>query len=473
MVWDVLVCGAGTAGMPAALFASERGAKVLVIEHAPVPGGTLHVAAGQISAAGTRIQREKGIVDSADRHFDDIVRITEGKTTKAFARLAADHSADTLHWLLDLGWRPMPEHPVLFGKTPYSVPRTYWGTNAGVDILRAIRPRFMAAVNAGRIELRLETELVDLLEEAGAVCGAVVRDRLARIENIRAANTLIATGGFGSGPARFAEYTGYACYGWAWPFNRGMGTELVLKAGGVLKHREHFIPRFAGVIDPRDPGRVERVTETAPARRPPWEIYVARDGKRFCAEDDDVGQRREQMLGKLPDLTFWVIYDEEIRKSAPPFFDGLTEEQVEARLNDHPSYVRAPSLDALATATGLPLPALQATIGEYNQAVANGRDRLGRTHLPKPIATPPFYAILHHGAGATTIPGVAVNTEMQAVRSDGSVIAGLYAAGEILGMGLHSGGAFVGGLGLMPALTYGRLLGQRWLRWDKVRAAAE
>ena len=59
------------------------------------------------------------------------------------------------------------------------------------------------------------------------------------------------------------------------------------------------------------------------------------------------------------------------------------------------------------------------------------------------------------------------------VRGDGSVVENLYAAGEILGMGLHSANTFVGGLGLMPALTYGRLLGQRWLQWDGVAEAAE
>ncbi|MCH8183614.1 MAG: FAD-dependent oxidoreductase, partial [Proteobacteria bacterium] len=66
--WDVIIVGAGTAGMPAAIFAAHRGASVLVLEAAPEVGGTLHLSAGQMSAAGSRLQAEKGIEDTPDEH---------------------------------------------------------------------------------------------------------------------------------------------------------------------------------------------------------------------------------------------------------------------------------------------------------------------------------------------------------------------------------------------------------------------
>ncbi|MSO64722.1 MAG: FAD-binding protein [Alphaproteobacteria bacterium] len=473
-IWDVIVCGAGTAGMPAAIFAARRGARVIAIEHAPAPGGTLHVAAGQISAAGTRLQREKGIVDSPDRHYDDILRISEGTTTREFARLAVDHAADTLHWLLDLGWRPLPEHPVLFGHNPYSVPRTYWGPNAGVDILNAIRPVFMDEVRKGRIEIRLETEVVDLIqEEGGKVNGIIGRDRFGQRERIRGRNTLLLTGGFGAS-SDFPDYSGgFPGYGWAWPTCRGAGLRLALAAGGVLKHRDHFLPRFAGVPNPFNPLRVERYTETAPARRPPWEIYVTAEGHRFVCEDDLDPHQRERALLRVRDLTFWVVYDEAIRVAAPPLFDRPPEGGLEAHLNRHPAFVRADSVEELALRAGIAPAALKRTIAEYNAGVAAGRDPTGRRHLPRPIAEPPFYAIKHHGVGSVTIPGIAVDRDLRVIRADGSPIANLYAAGEMLGMGLHSGGAFVGGMGLMPALTYGRLLGERMVHWDEASAAAD
>ena len=84
--WDTIIIGAGTAGMPAAIFAAERGLKVLVIEKASVIGGTLFVSTGQISGAGTVFQERKGIKDSPDQHFDDIMRINNNTSDPALTR---------------------------------------------------------------------------------------------------------------------------------------------------------------------------------------------------------------------------------------------------------------------------------------------------------------------------------------------------------------------------------------------------
>ena len=74
--WDYIIVGAGTAGLPAAIHASRRGAKVLLLDAADQLGGTLNLASGQISAAGTRLQEAKGIADSPDRHYEDVMEIT-------------------------------------------------------------------------------------------------------------------------------------------------------------------------------------------------------------------------------------------------------------------------------------------------------------------------------------------------------------------------------------------------------------
>jgi fumarate reductase flavoprotein subunit len=471
--WDLIVCGAGTTGMPAAIFAAQRGATVLVLESAPEVGGTLHVAMGQISAAGTRVQAAKGIEDSADRHYADIVDITEGRTTKPFARLAADHSADTLHWLLDLGWEPLPEHPVKLGHRPYSVARTYWGAEFGVSILKAIQPVFLDAVARGDIALRTTTEVVDLVTDGqGRVTGVTGRGADGKTETFAGKKVLLATGGFGAGHDFFKEVSGYPLHTWAYPYCQGGGARLALKAGAEMWHRDYFIPRWAGVATPESGDRVDRISDTT-SRRPAWEIYVTAEGKRFVPEDVEEPLAREQALLKVPDLSFWVVYDETVRREAPPFFDTVPPEKIAAWMGNHPSFVTADTLAGLAAAAGIDPANLAATVAAYNAAVDSGDDALGRKHLPRRIENAPFYAVKHHGAAATTIPGVSVNERLEVVRGDGSVVENLYAAGEILGMGLHSANTFVGGLGLMPALTYGRLLGQRWLQWDGVAEAAE
>ncbi len=471
--WDLIVVGAGTTGMPAAIFAAQRGVKVLVLESAAEVGGTLHVAMGQISAAGTRIQAAKGIEDSPDRHFDDIVDITNGLTNQPFARLAADHSSDTLHWLLDLGWEPLPEHPVKLGHRPYSVARTYWGPEFGVSILKAIRPVFLAAVERGEIALRTGSDVVDLVSDAqGRVAGVAARGADGNVQTYTGHKVLLATGGFGAGHDFFKEVTGYPLFTWAWPDCKGGGAQLAIKAGAEMWHREHFIPRWAGIATPESGDRVERLTDTT-SRRPAWEIYVTGQGSRFVAEDVAEPLAREQALLKVPDLTFWVIYDDAILREAPPLFDAAPPEKIAGWWGKHLSFVKADSLAELAAAAGIDPDNLTATVAAYNAAVDSGHDALGRKHLPRRIESAPFYAVKHHGAAATTIPGISVNERLEVVRGDGSVIENLYAAGEILGMGLHSANAFVGGLGLMPALTYGRLLGERWLQWDAVAEAAD
>ena len=471
--FDLIVVGAGTTGMPAAIFAAKRGAKVLVIESGAEVGGTLHVAMGQISAAGTRIQAAKGIEDSADQHYDDIVDITDGRTTKPFARLAADHSADTLHWLLDLGWAPLPEHPVKLGHRPYSVARTYWGPEFGVSLLKAIGPEFLAAVERSDISLRLSTEVTGLVQDdGGRVTGVTAKGADGKTESYAGQKVLLATGGFGAGHDFFKEISGYPLFTWAWPDCKGEGARIALKAGAEMLHKDYFIPRWAGVLTPESGDRVERISDTT-SRRPAWEIYVTGEGKRFVPEDVAEPLAREQALLKVPDLTFWVVYDETIRQEAPAFFDEVAPEKAHAWMGKHPSFVTADTLEELAAAAGVNTASFLETVSAYNAAVDSGKDPLGRTHLPRRIENGPFYAVKHHGAAATTIPGISVNEQFEVVRGDGSAIENLYAAGEILGMGLHSANAFVGGLGLMPALTYGRLLGERWLQWDHVATVAD
>lgn len=465
MEWDLIVCGAGTAGIPAALFASRRNLRVLVIDAAKEVGGTLHVAAGQVSAAGTRLQSERGIQDSAEQHYQDILRISNGRASRGHARLVAENAADTLHWLLDLGWRPLSEHPVLFGHNPYSVPRTYWGSEGGRSILQALEPAFLAEVKAGRIVLKLETAMTELEQNSqGRVTAVATRDSTGRKDVQLARNTLLATGGYGASKALFPVFTdGYPGYGWAQPTSLGGGHVAALGAGGAIRGQDLFIPRYAGVENPLNPERAERYTELAPVRRRPWEIYVDTTGRRFVAEDDATADGRERALKTLKNLTFWVVYDRGVLEKAPPLFDRAPPGGLDRWLGQHPSYCLAGSVEELATLCGMQPELLTSEINEYNQACKTGNDRFGRKHLPSAIVQAPYFAIKHHGTGSVCIPGIEVDTRMRVMRANGQPVPGLYAAGEILGLGLHSGDAFVGGMGIMPALTYGRLLGEKWI----------
>jgi predicted oxidoreductase len=101
------------------------------------------------------------------------------------------------------------------------------------------------------------------------------------------------------------------------------------------------------------------------------------------------------------------------------------------------------------------------TIATYNRALADGLpDMFGRLHRPRAIGAP-CYAIRHSGWSPTGFAGLAVDGDLRVVDAHRTPIAGLYAAGEIIGMGATAGRSFCSGMSLGPALTFGRLLGQR------------
>jgi fumarate reductase flavoprotein subunit len=81
--------------------------------------------------------------------------------------------------------------------------------------------------------------------------------------------------------------------------------------------------------------------------------------------------------------------------------------------------------------------------------------------MPRRIEKGPFYAIRHQGHSTTSTVGLAVDRELRVVRPGGEPIRNLYAAGELLGAGQTQGKSFVGGMMVTPALSFGRVLGQR------------
>jgi fumarate reductase flavoprotein subunit len=167
------------------------------------------------------------------------------------------------------------------------------------------------------------------------------------------------------------------------------------------------------------------------------------------------------VLLEQPNLRYWVIFDQAIFDQATPMIYGWTREQMAEAFNVKFPLTRADSLEALARRIGLDPARVVETVRDYNAGRAAGRDAFGRTHMPAPISTGPFYAIRQQGASVTSTVGLAVDDGLRVVRPDGSAIPNLYAAGEILGSGQTQGFAFVGGMMAMPAMAFGKLLGEK------------
>jgi len=255
--FDVFIAGAGTAGIAAAGFAARRGAKVLLVDGAERIGGTLFISGGNMSAGGTRLQRQRGINDSAEDHFQDIMRISKNTADPAIARLAVAHAADTIHWLLDIGLELLPDMPVItYGHEPYSVPRTYWGPELGVSILKTLSPWLQQSIASGAVDLRLRTKLVGLRQDRERnVVGAVIKGPDGVHRDVTASNYVLATGGYTANTHLYPMLNhGHPLYALGYDHSQGEGIVLGVGAGGYVRGGEMFLPTFGGVRDPDRPG---------------------------------------------------------------------------------------------------------------------------------------------------------------------------------------------------------------------------
>ena len=470
--------GGGTAGMPVATFAAERGARVLVVDAAADVGGTLHLSTGQLSAAGTKLQARKGVSDTTDAHYDDIMRISKNTADPMLVRLAVDNAADTFDWLQDNGFVPLDEHPVL-GRAhePYSEQRYYWGVDGGLTILETLRGPFQAQVDAGRVTVKLSTKVTALVtDEQGAVVG-VETSGPSGPETFQGQNVVLACGGYSSNGAIFQKLNGFPqYYDGAYPHAQGAGIRLGQSVGGVLRGQDYYLCGFGAVLDSDTiPAGLTARPLHHPEMRQPWEIHVNVRGERFVQEDGDSVDVREHALLAQPDLRRWVIYDDAIAKASPPQFSGGNKETEMAYFGAHPMFNKASTLDDLAKAAGIDAGGLAASVAGYNDATKNGTaDPMGRQHRPLPIEQEPFYAIRVQGTSISSTVGLAVDESLHVIDQNNKPIANLYAAGEVLGSGQTMGDSFCGGMMATPALTFGRLLGQSLLNWeDRAAQAAE
>ncbi len=464
--FDIVIVGAGTAGIPAMIEAVAAGAQVLLVEQSERVGGTLHISAAQMSGAGTALQRDRGIADDAAAHLADALRISRGSADAALLAKATALAGGTIDWLMAHGFDMDPACPaILHFHEAYRTPRTYWGRDGGRSVLRVLLPLLEAALARPNATLWLNTEATALLPgAAGGVAGVALRDRLTGADRrVSAGSVVLASGGYGGNPAMFARLTGGApLYTPALPIATGSGIAMAEAIGAAIRGGAHFIPTFAGIEEEAGSGRVlwEHLPSLTPQTRPPWEVFVGADGRRFVREDSDSVDARERALMRLPGLTFWAVFDAAVLRDAPPLLPGWRADELARAWAEHPGFATAATLPDLARRAGIDADALAATIAAYNAAPPDAADGWGRTHRPCPIAEPPFRAIRMHGIVLKTPAGLAVDSALRVLDTAGQPVRGLYAIGEAMGGAALSGNAFVGGMSVTPALSFGRWLGQ-------------
>lgn len=472
MKYDILIIGAGTAGMSCAITAAQRGLKVGVIEKSDYYGGALHWSGGHMSAGGTRLQKEKGIEDSVEKHLEDIYRINNKSGDLHLIEKATSEAPKTIEWLDEIGMEWAAECPrIIYGHVAYDTARTVYGPEKAMSIYKVLAPLWDAQVEEGNIECHFENTFIGLNKSEDrfdtVLCSTSKGECYYQGKHI-----VITSGGYGSNPAYFQQkHPNIPLVSSCYPTATADGHVILEKQGATFRFGEYHLPSLGGMEEVPGNGRCDFNKAWAMVLtsiyRNPRDIYVNANGERFIAEDEVNPETREKTTMQQPNWCFWVIFDETALTSNDengnhnPIIIGRTVAEMKAEAEKENAMFMANSIGELANKTGLPAISLQNTIEKYNGMVETKHDPdFGRTYLEDPIKKAPFYALKVHASVLVTFGGIKVDKELRILDANDHPMPGLYAAGEVLGLGATSGSSFCSGMAITPALGFGRLLGK-------------
>lgn len=462
--FDVIVIGGGTAGMPAATFAAQRGARVLIIEAAAELGGTLFLSGARMSAAGTKLQKQMGIDDNPDLHFDYVMQMSKNKANPEIVRLAVDHSAPVFDWLWENGLPIVEGTPTARGSAHEGQNRAryVWAPGAGMDVLEVLDKMITPHIHSGQITVQTRTEVTGLRQDVdGTISHVVAKTEDGNEVAYRGRHVVLASGGYTSNSKMFEELEGAPDYAdHTYPYSQGIGITLGLAVGGFVRGGEHHLPSFGAIMLTDDiPSPILAGLNINPLDPKPWEIWVNAGGERFVNEDSHDIHEKELAVAKQSHERFWAVFDDQTLQSAPSLVRGWSREEVASAFDVETMFAKAGTIEQLAEKTGMPPQTLRRTVEQYNAGQRNGRDAYGREHMPMAIEKGPFYSIRFQSAQLISFAGLGVDGRLRVLRKNMEPIANLYAAGEVLGLGQLMGQNYTGGMGVTPALAFGRLLG--------------
>jgi succinate dehydrogenase/fumarate reductase flavoprotein subunit len=430
---DVVVVGAGPAGLSAAIAAAQRGRSVVVVEASSELGGNGAFATGNLALSSTALQRRRGISDSPAGFVDDMERELARQKDRfdlefdrEIAELYARESADTYAFLEDLGFRfsgivSRPKQHTADRLTALQDPGQF----------RVVMPDALRRLGA---EIRLRTRAVDLMMDRGRVVG-VRADSAHGPQELRTRRVVVASGGYAGSPALRLRHrpdqdptTTYPGI----PTARGDGHTMIERAGAELVNMHMIVP-------------IVRAT----ARLLQGCIAINDAGVRF---HDETGHHDDRLraLGAQPGGIGYFLCDARTAANDARF------------IADVPSPPRTyGSLSQVARAIGAEPAIVQATVDRWNAVVRSGVDQeFGRLVMPEPrwgIEEPPFTVLPIVTGVASTVGGARVDSSMRVLATSGEPVEGLHAAGDMIG--LINPVTALGGIHLGSAVTSGRLAG--------------
>ena len=485
---DVVVVGAGGAGMTAAITAAQAGRNVVVLESQAMVGGNSVRATGGLNATKTPAQDENefneaagveatlaaAAADYADNEtitalaetvaqqwadyqanpvgYFDSVELMEldtmigghGVNDPALVETLCSNSADAIAWLAEQGI-DMPSVSSFGGASVKRIHRPLDDEGKVISVGSYMIPRLEDKCEEEGVEILLNTTATKILTDAeGAAVGIEATDnKTGGTVTVNAKAVILATGGFGANLDMVVEYkpdlAGFMTTNAAGAQGQGIDMAVAIGAGTVDMDQIQIHPTV-------EANTAALITE---GLRGDGAILVNAEGNRFT---DEVGTRDVVSAAEIAQTGSysWLIIDQAMADASSV---------IQGYINNGYT-VTGETYEELAGAMGVDPAAFAATMEKWNAAVAAGVDEeFGRTSFANPLDTAPYYAIkvtagIHH-----TMGGLTINPQTQVLAGDGSVIAGLYAAGEVTG-GVH-GANRLGGNAVADFTVFGRIAGQQ------------
>ena len=434
---DLVVIGAGGAGMTAALEATNNGLKVILIEKQEMVGGNTIKATGGMNAAGTKLQKSEGVNDSVEVFIDDTMSSGNYINNEELVRTLAEKSAEGVDWLESIG-APLTSLTISGGASFKRMHAPEGGAAVGPYIVQALSKQ----LSDKNVEILYNTAATELLTKDGVITGVVANGKNTKY-TINCEAVVLATGGFGANLEMVAKYN---------PDFAGFKTT---NAPGIVGDGIKMAEAVgANVIDMEQiqvHPTVEQETSTliTESVRGNGAILVNKNGERFFNElstRDLVSKAIMEQEGGFA----YLIFDQQVRDKL-----SAIETYVSAGLVEE-----ADNLSDLASKIGVDSETLIKTVADWNDTINNSKkDAFNRTTgMDQPISVAPYYAIKVAPAIHHTMGGVQIDTQAQVLSKTGAVIPGLFAAGEVTG-GVH-GANRIGGNAIAEVIVFGRIAGQ-------------
>ncbi len=465
---DVVIVGAGISGLCAALEAARSGAVVTVLDMGSVFGGHAVMSSGMVCMVDTPEQKANNVLDSAELASRDFVSFGEDANAEWARYYAKNSRREVYNWLRGLGLGDWELYPQIIPGN--SVRRQHVAKGRGVGL---VSPIYRECLRFPNLSFLWNTKATSLMIESGRVVGVrTLHQRTGQAGEVRANFTILATGGFESNlelvraywPQYFPALTNSSRILLGSGINAlGSGLQLAGEADAALSRLDHQLFYSTGLVDPRDPsGKRGLHAFNRPA------IWVNAQAKRFVWDGQPHPKLQMPAVLRQTPATYWAIFD---AASRPQFFvsgsDWDDTNVVQREIFENPKLApwikRADTVEALARAAGLPATNLLATIRRWNEMIDRGEDvdfqRFDRSTPERPlkIETPPLYAVQFFPLARKSLGGVAVDLSCRVVDKSRRPIPGLYAVGELTGVGGINGRAALEGTMLGPSIFMGRM----------------